>query len=215
MSERIPLFPLGTVLYPGQPLPLHIFEDRYRQLVRTLLAQPEEQRAFGVVAIREGREVGTDGVRALHAVGCTARLTRAVAYPDGRFDVLTVGARRFALDGVDASLPYLQGQVRWLPESPGDAAVLAPAVRRLFAAYRDAVLGPGAGEPPDEPRALAYHVAGAMVLDLADHQALLAAADDGERLRALAGLLRRERAVLRALPSLPGTEYARAAVSPN
>ncbi len=215
VSERIPLFPLGTVLYPGQPLPLHIFESRYRQLVRTLLDLPPERREFGVLAIREGREVGTDGVRALHDVGCAARLERVADLPDGRFDILTVGTRRFALEAVDGSLAYLQGDVRWLPESGGEATVVAPGVRRLFVGYRDAVLGPTGPEPPDDPRALSYHAAATMVLDLADHQALLAAPDDGARLRTLATLLRRERAVLRALPSLPGTDYARVAVSPN
>ena len=63
MSETLPLFPLGTVLFPGLLLPLHIFEDRYRQLVRDLVSQPEPQR-FGVVAIREGRETGFEGVSA-------------------------------------------------------------------------------------------------------------------------------------------------------
>ena len=65
-ATRLPLFPLGTVLFPGLLLPLHIFEERYRQLVRDLLVGPHESRAFGVVAIREGREVGADGIRALH-----------------------------------------------------------------------------------------------------------------------------------------------------
>ena len=60
----MPLFPLGTVLYPGLVLPLHIFEERYRQLVRDLLEGPEP-RDFGVIAIRKGRETGVDGVSAL------------------------------------------------------------------------------------------------------------------------------------------------------
>ncbi len=68
MSETLPLFPLGTVLFPGLLLPLHIFEERYRQLVRDLVRQPEPRR-FGVVAIREGRETGIDGVAALYEIG--------------------------------------------------------------------------------------------------------------------------------------------------
>ena len=68
MTQTLPLFPLGTVLYPGLLLPLHIFEDRYRQLVRDLLERSEPRR-FGVIAIREGRETGVDGVSALYQFG--------------------------------------------------------------------------------------------------------------------------------------------------
>ena len=65
----IPLFPLGTVLVPGLVLPLHVFEPRYRRLLADLAAKPEHERGFGVVAIREGHEVGEGGARALHEVG--------------------------------------------------------------------------------------------------------------------------------------------------
>ena len=82
MTETLPLFPLGSVLYPGLLLPLHIFEERYRQLVRDLLEAPEPRR-FGVVAIREGRETGVDGVSALYEIGCTATVRR-VLKRDGR-----------------------------------------------------------------------------------------------------------------------------------
>ena len=75
MSETLPLFPLGTVLYPGLLLPLHIFEERYRQLVRDLQAGSQPQR-FGVIAIRKGRETGVDGISALYEIGCTRRLRR-------------------------------------------------------------------------------------------------------------------------------------------
>ena len=118
----IPLFPLGTVLYPGLLLPLHIFEERYRRLVRDLAGLPPEQQRFGVVAIRQGREVGADGVEALHEVGCAAQVRRIEAYEDGRFELATTGGPRFRLVGVDGSLPYLQGDVEWLPEAPGEAA---------------------------------------------------------------------------------------------
>src|SRR5712671_54089 len=108
MSETLPLFPLGTVLYPGLLLPLHIFEDRYRQLVRDLLAG-REPRQFGVIAIRKGRETGIDGVSALYEIGCTATLRRVMEHPDGRFELVTAGAQRFRLASLDHSRPYLQG----------------------------------------------------------------------------------------------------------
>ena len=95
----MPLFPLGSVLYPGLVLPLHIFEERYRQLVADLLAGPEP-RQFGVIAIRHGRETGINGVSELYATGCTAVLQRVERHDDGQYDLVTVGAERFKLLGL-------------------------------------------------------------------------------------------------------------------
>src|SRR6185437_3260270 len=131
MSELLPLFPLSTVLFPGMRLPLHIFEERYRQLVTDLRARPEPRR-FGVIAIRKGREVGADGVTALHEVGCVAEVRQITPHADGRFDLATVGAERFRLLRADTSLPYLQGEVEMLNDdaSPAgtDQAVAAEAL---------------------------------------------------------------------------------------
>src|SRR6266851_7483112 len=113
MSETLPLFPLGTVLFPGLLLPLHIFEDRYRQLVRDLLDGPKPAQ-FGVIAIRKGRETGIDGVSALHDIGCTATLREVTAHDDGRFELVTVGTRRFRLLALDDSGPYLRGRIELL-----------------------------------------------------------------------------------------------------
>ena len=115
MSETLPLFPLGTVLFPGLLLPLHIFEDRYRQLVRDLLDRPEP-RQFGVIAIRQGRETGVDGIQALHEIGCIATLRHVQPLEDGRYDVVTVGTQRFRLAGMDDSKAYFQGEVELLAE---------------------------------------------------------------------------------------------------
>src|SRR5207344_2018500 len=84
MSEMLPLFPLGAVLYPGMLLPLHIFEERYRQLVHELLDGPEPRR-FGVIAIQKGRETGVGGISSLYEVGCTATLRETEEHDDGRF----------------------------------------------------------------------------------------------------------------------------------
>jgi Lon protease-like protein len=221
--ERIPLFPLGSVLFPGLLLPLHIFEDRYRQLVQELLDRPDgTARRFGVVAIREGREVGPDGIKALYEVGCAAELRAVEPYDDGRFDIVTTGSHRFRLTGIDASLPYLQGDVQWLPEPPGEApAVLAEAVGRRFSAYRILLAQLQGAEPPDDtpmpddPAVVSYLVSAAMVLDLPDRQALLASRDTTRRLRLALTMLRREESLLRHIPSLPATEYARQPYSPN
>ncbi|HEU4913491.1 MAG TPA: LON peptidase substrate-binding domain-containing protein [Actinomycetes bacterium] len=216
MTVRIPLFPLGTVLFPGLLLPLHVFERRYRDLVRDLLTAPDEQRRFGVVAIREGREVGADGIRALYPVGCVARLRRVDPYDDGRFDIVSTGAQRFRLLSVDTALPYLRAEVDLLDEAPGEAADAAAAgVRALFDVYRRAVGAQPAEDLPTEPDVLSYLVAATMVLDLPDRQILLEQPDTTLRLRQELRLLRRETALLGLLPSLPGVELTRVAASPN
>lgn len=216
----LPLFPLGTVLFPGLLLPLHVFEDRYRALVRDLVDGPEETRVFGVVAIREGREVGDGGIRSLHPVGCLADLRQVEPHADGRFDIVATGARRFRIDSVDAtSRPYLQAEVEYLDEPEGEAAtVLARTVASVWGAYRQALTGSPPDDPdelPDDPAVLSYLVAAATILDLSDKQRLLEEPDTTSRLRSELAILRREAAVLRLLPSLPAVELARAAVSPN
>ena len=141
----MPLFPLGTVLYPGLVLPLHIFEDRYRQLVRDLLDGPEPQQ-FGVIAIRKGRETGVDGISALYEIGCTATLRQVMRRDDGRFDLVTVGAQRFRLLELDHSRPYLQCEIELLTEETGDRrrpALAAQAVQRAFRDYLDALANQG------------------------------------------------------------------------
>ena len=121
MSETLPLFPLGTVLFPGLVLPLHIFEDRYKQLVRDLL-DGQEPRRFGVIAIRVGRETGIGGVSALHEVGCTATVREVAEADDGQYDIVTVGTDRFRLRSLEDSRPYLTGEIELLDEPLGDEA---------------------------------------------------------------------------------------------
>ena len=121
MGELIPLFPLGTPLFPGVVLPLHIFEPRYRRLVVDLVALPEgsERRFFGVVAIRQGWEVEQVApARALYDVGCAARLEAVRPESDGGFRIVTVGGRRFRLLDVVVGddPPYLQAEIEWLDE---------------------------------------------------------------------------------------------------
>jgi Lon protease-like protein len=132
MGELIPLFPLGTPLFPGVVLPLQIFEPRYRRLMHDLLAHPEagDRRFFGVVAIRQGWEVEKVApAEALYDVGCVARVQAVRQQPDGGFRIVTVGGERFRLLDVvvGEDPPYLQGRVEWLAdeesaeEAAGDA----------------------------------------------------------------------------------------------
>lgn len=213
MADELPLFPLGhTVLFPGVPLPLHIFEERYRELVRTLVDRPEtETRRFGVVAIRQGWEVGADAAEALHGVGCAAELRRVSRYPDGRYDVITVGGDRFRLLEVDrTSRPYLVGSVEWLPPDPPepDSTGLVESVGTLFGEYVGAAAGLQAQpveeiELPVDPSELSYAVASAAVLTLEDRQQLLEATSARARLRMELRLLKRETTMVRRLRALP------------
>jgi uncharacterized protein len=222
MSQRLPLFPLGTVLYPGLVLPLHVFEERYRQLVRDLLDEPEPRR-FGVVAIREGRETGITGVRSLHEIGCTATVRQVEEHEDGRYSLVTVGTDRFRLERLDDSRAYLQADIDLLDEEPGDeatAGLAARAVQEAFRAYLEALSERGgtrinAPELPDEPMLLSYVVAASVIVDLPDKQALLAEPDAVRRLAAERTLLLSETAMLRALPSTPAADLRYSPYSNN
>jgi len=222
MSERLRLFPLGTVLFPGMVLPLHIFEDRYRQMVHELLDGPEPRR-FGVIAIRKGRETGIEGVSSLYEVGCTATLRQTEEHDDGRFDLITVGTQRFRLTVLDGSRPYLQGDVEFLPEDDGDSAAAGRAASLVAATFRDyleALAARGLAQItipdlPEEPVLLSYLVAATMIVDLSDQQALLAEPDSLSRLAAERALLQRETTMLRTLTARPAPDLRYAPYSPN
>lgn len=193
------IFPLATVLMPGARLPLQIFEPRYVKLLHDLLdGQDERPPVFGVVAIREGYEVGDDAVKALHPVGCGALLTQAAALEGERFFVVSEGTDRFHLDAIDdtAGTPYATARVTWLTEPDGDASTvagLATALRAELVAFA-ASLGrePEPAELPADPRTLAYAVPDSVSLDVADRQRLLECVDTESRLRLGLHLVRRE-----------------------
>jgi Lon protease-like protein len=132
---EIPLFPLHTVLCPGIVLPLHIFEERYRALTRHCLDTGDP---FGVVLIREGREVGP-GNLSLAGVGALVEIREAGRYPDGRYDLLAAATGRFAIDSVDPERrPYLVADVTPLEDEVGDETVaerLAASAIRRFVRY--------------------------------------------------------------------------------
>ncbi len=222
MGEMLPLFPLGAVLYPGMLLPLHIFEERYRQLVRDLLDGPDP-RQFGVIAIRKGRETGIDGVHSLYEIGCTAVLRRVDQHEDGRYDIVAVGSERFRLLGLDETRPYLQGEVEILAEEPADPAAAEPVARAAQVAFReylDALTEWGGAtvrleDLPDEPDLLSFVIAAAMVIDLPERQALLAEPGAVRRLGLARALLARETAMLRTTTSRPAPDLRNTPYSPN
>ncbi len=217
MSERLPLFPLGTVLFPGLVLPLHIFEDRYRTLVQHLTRQSPEPGDFGVVAIEHGFETAAAGSAVdLYEIGCTASVRHVTEHPDGRFDLVTVGRRRFRITGVDPdSEPYLIAEVEWLPEpeDSSEAEDLVPSLLGRFQQYLEIIRTDGHNareQLPDDPTVLSYVIAATAILSVDERQSLLASGSTRERLLAERRILNRELALLpqiRALP-LPMSEYA-------
>ncbi len=146
VTDRLPLFPLSAALFPGLVLPLNIFEERYRAIVRGLLALAEDgPRRFGVIAIKNGQEVaptgqdghdpgpaaglGEDPIDALHRVGCVADAAAIPERADGGFELLATGTIRFRILSVDASGAYLTAEIEEIPEAAGEGAgALAPEV---------------------------------------------------------------------------------------
>lgn len=132
-SSVIPLFPLHTVLFPGGPLPLRIFETRYTDMVRRCM---REQLPFGVLLIQEGDEAGVVATTA--TVGCTARIADFHTLHDGLLGISCVGERRFRVQRVWRAADGLNmGEISWLPEEP--VLPLAPQYARLVATVRRAL----------------------------------------------------------------------------
>lgn len=219
MADTLPLFPLGTVLFPGVVLPLHIFQPRYRALIEHLMALPADTpREFGVVAIRRGVETGEHDDTSLYRVGCSAEMRQVTSHPDGRYDIVSVGRRRFRLHAVEpAETPYLTGRVEWISDQdgqPGEAERLVPNVLSAFRGYlrqlavattdKDDPDAPaGTEQLPEDPTVLSHLVAASASLTVADRQRLLAAADTAGRLRIELSILRRETALVSALHAVP------------
>jgi Lon protease-like protein len=222
VTDPLPLFPLGTVLFPGVAIPLHIFEDRYRVLLRDLMALPADQaREFGIVAIKVGYEVGGHGANTVHTVGCSAVITDITAHADGTFDVVARGNRRLRVDSLDARGDYLRSQVNWLPDEPGDdLATATVAAAAAFDTYRQRVAeirGEDVllGDLPSDPTTMSYAISAALILSLADRQQLLETEDVSSRLKLATSLIYAEMRAMAAVTSLPATEMARTSWSPN
>jgi Lon protease-like protein len=168
---KIPLFPLDTVLFPGIPLPLHIFEERYREMIAFCIA---EKASFGVVrAQREG----------LAVIGCTAEIVRVLyEYPDGRSDVLTQGVERFEIEQLDDSRSYLQAEVDLLPDVAGSASRYVR--EECVALHLEALELLGAAETNlnlDLDKPICYVLASTIPSDLGFQQELLSLRSDVER----------------------------------
>jgi Lon protease-like protein len=195
------MFPLQTVLFPTAVLPLHVFEPRYRELTRRVLAGDRE---FGVTLIERGSEVGGGDIRV--DVGTQARIVEAAELPDGRWALLTVGVRRIEVVRWLPDDPFPQADVRDLDEPPPgpDAGALRLEaerwLRRALAVRTE--LGepsaPATVELAGDTMTAAFQIAAVAPLGPADAQRVLEAASADERLRLLVQLLEEEVQVLEA-----------------
>lgn len=203
---ELPLFPLNTVLFPGMPLPLQIFEERYKEMIELCL---REQRPFGVVLIAEG--VAERGpVAKPHLVGCTAEITRAQPLDDdGRMLIITVGKERFRIVSLNDDRPYLVGMVEEAPVTFDSSDLEVALMERLYPLVLDylevmARIGDvlfDVTQVPDEPEALAYLAASVIQLAPAEKQTLLDSDDAPDLLRQLIGYYEREVPLLKMMPA--------------
>src|SRR6056297_1609208 len=227
MEPQLPLFPLTTALVPGLVLPLHIFEPRYRMMIEELLAKPEDERDFGIVAVRE-RHVGAvnspesapSQADEFFPVGVTAVLRQAERLDDGRYDIVAVGGRRFSVDAVDRSAPLLRARVDFLdepevdPQDPATRSIVERA-KRSFERYRAALGGRLDEQRPDDPTVLSYLITAALIVDASTRQELLISPDACTRLMVGIGVLDTEAALIGALGAVPALDLLNSAPSAN
>lgn len=196
MAQKLPLFPLNMVLFPGAPLPLHIFEERYRLMVSRCL---EQQHPFGVVMITQGRAEETDVT--FSPVGTTAQISEYVRLDDGRYYLVAIGQRRFRIQYLTQRLPYYVASVTMLSEETGGSpAEAANQLRTLYQRYWTAISGATGVQLehealPDDLIDLTYWMANRFQVDYAQKQRWLEA-DVSTRLREMIAALRAELALL-------------------
>lgn len=194
-ASTLPMFPLGSVLLPGEVLPLHVFEPRYRALVRHCLAADVPE--FGVVLIERGSEVGGGDVR--RTVGTVARVLHVEGAPDGRYAVVAAGTRRIRVVQWLPDQPYPAALVEdWPDVDDGETPALAPSIDAVLRHIRKVVamaseLGdpvqPPDREVPLDPVDATYQLVGMAPLGPADRYDLLAEAGPAARLARLATAL--------------------------
>jgi Lon protease-like protein len=180
VNPLLPIFPLELVLLPGVPLPLHIFEPRYKEMIAECL---EQKKPFGVV------RASSDGVA---DIGCTAEIMSVTKkYDDGRMDILTRGVERFEVIQVNEDREFLQAEISVVQDEdePGKPAeqMVTQAVR-LHAEIAK-LAGTEPSGPDEHARNLSFLLAGSLPLDLDFKQSLLATLSEAKRLEAVVGYL--------------------------
>jgi len=178
LAVLIPLFPLDVVLFPDTPLPLHIFEPRYKEMIAECMAQNRE---FGVVRAVEQR---------LAEVGCTAEIVTVVKeYPDGRLDLVTEGRQRFELLAVNEERSFLQAEVLIIDDEPGTPSQEDTARAIQLHSELLALAGARQDLAAADPAQLSFYLAASLPLDLDFKQKLLSLRTESERLSLLINYL--------------------------
>ena len=181
MNTLLPLFPLDLVLLPGVPLPLHIFEPRYKEMIKECL---DQKRHFGIVRAKE---------EAFVHIGCTAEIINVLkSYPDGRMNILVEGQKRFEVLDVNQERSFLQAEVFYL-EDDGDPAETGEIEKAIRLHSEIMELAGAQPEQPEETQAaqLAYRLAGSLPFDPDFQQALLEMNSEGQRVRAIISFFER------------------------
>jgi Lon protease-like protein len=189
MPVRLPIFPLSVVLFPGTPLPLHIFEPRYKRMLADCLLG---DRRFGLTPTSTGSETPGPG-----ALGCIAEVRVNQELPDGRSNIVVVGGSRFILSRVlDESQPYLVALVQTFEDESGSdpSQEDADKLRELFRRYAGQMSElqdqmPQETSLPEEMAALSFVIAGSIDCDLGVKRQLLAERSTARRIQALTVLL--------------------------
>jgi Lon protease-like protein len=199
VSPLLPIFPLDLVLLPGTPLPLHIFEPRYKEMITECL---DRNQVFGVVRAKEA---------GIADIGCTAEIvTVTKKYDDGRMDIVTQGRERFEVIQVSQERSFLQAEVLYLQDEIG--AAVPERIQQAMTLHSEIMTLVGA-VPEDasgiEPRQLSFRLAGALPLDLDFKQALLAMKSESERLEAVISFFES------ILPGMRRTMYVRRKAGDN
>ena len=218
MITTLPLFPLNTVLFPGMPVYLHVFEERYLLMVRRC---QDEDSPFGVVLIRRGQEAHGPPAEP-YSVGCTARILKIEALEDGRMNLTAVGEERFRILSLDDDQPYRRGRISMLKIENLRAAMMGrrQALARLLVRYLrllsrigDIPIDIKDLQLPHDPLMLAYLAASLLQLPQQEKQPLLETSNAGDLLQQTERLLRREAALMESIGHTESDEARRKAWS--
>jgi len=201
MSALLPLFPLDAVLFPGTPIPLHVFEPRYKEMIGECLAQKS---SFGIVRAKE---------ESIAEIGCTAEVLEVTKrYDDGRLEIICEGQRRFEVVELNEERSFLQAQVMYFDDEPEPAP--PEQVARAVQLYRDllTVVDVEASAPEESTPQLSFHLVAPIPLDLDFKQTLLGMRTEKERIAAIVeyfeALLPRMRRTVKARQKAGGNGHA-------
>lgn len=204
---ELSLFPLNTVLFPGMPLALHIFEDRYKLMIGECI---EARKPFGVVLIKKGTEA-LGPLADPHVVGCVAQITQVQRLGEGRMNIAAIGLERFRILSLERNAPYLVGQVEEYPLAgwePENLTKTAERVRPLIARYMNELsqlegvdLDPE--QIPEEPVKLAYFGAALLQVPSEQKQILLSTGEAADMFTEMRHLYRRELSFVKHMLHMP------------